>query len=227
MSKKICILAIFLTSLFINISYAQSPFGTKEQKVLSAYGRFYSEHDERISGANAQSQDFVTYGLDINAGKFYKKNVLSSIILGFSHNNTNREIAGNSFDEPRTFFNIGISQTYYTTLGKKFYFGIGGVLSGNYGKAEYTNGTTGTGEIKYYVGNFSIVPSLAFQINKRFVANLSTGNNFVAVNYVNSKRKETNAGVEDNSTNTNFGFNAGFNGSAFSNLNLGFSYLLK
>ena len=227
MKQKICIAIIVLLSISSGSLQAQQLFGAKGQKVLIASGNLYSEKDELINANINQKLDLFTYGLNLNYGKFYKKNVLSTANVGFARIMIERESLGVIIKEPRTFLNAGISQTYYTNLGKKFYFGIGGTLSGFYGKQEYSDGGTLRGINKYYVGNFSIIPSLSYQLNKRFVSNLSTGNNFIGLNYVNSKTTETSNMVDAKRSNTNFELTAGFTKSFLGNLNIGFSYLLK
>ncbi|HSR38836.1 MAG TPA: hypothetical protein VLL95_07975, partial [Phnomibacter sp.] len=124
-------------------------------------------------------------------------------------------------------FYFGYVSQYLLPLGKKF-FGTATLLS----KIGFTklnerielggnNDTNG----ELYRLSFGIQPGLAYQLSKRWIADVSIGN-LIAANFEHSRSRNSYNAAEYKNQNTSFNLNSIFSGNS-SYLGIGFRYILR
>lgn len=207
---------------------ANAQYGTAGQKVIGGSLGFYSGKNIGNSYPD-YSTNTNGFSLSANAGKFTKKNVLSSVAVSYGHSFVKHN-EPTSFTEGST-NNVAASysKTYFKEVAKKLFFGIGGSLGAGYytAKSSYLQNPTSSKSEGYGV-NLGIAPILAYQVSNRFVINCSPSTSFLTLNYSNSSTKYYPPNqLTTNSKSSSVSLNTGFFNSPLSNLTLGFSYLLK
>ena len=199
----------------------KAQFTEPGQKVLgSSISINTSEDNSTVGALNKQT----SFAINFIAGKFVKKNVLSSIKLSYQSQvykaitatNTNK-IALNSFAG-------SYSKTYYKEIAKKLYFGIGGNIVLSY---SYQNNMDMFKSKIYQIG-LGLYPTCSYQLTNRLMFNLSPSAGFFDLNYYYYTSKIISSGQTispDHFSTVNL--NTGFWNSPLSNILIGFSYLLK
>ena len=220
----------FLICLFFIVTTitVNAQFGTAGQKVIGGSLSFISGKNTDFSYPDYISKN-TGFSATLSAGKFTKKNVLSSFALSYGHSFLKQNTPGNIIKSNTNFMGASYSKTFFKEVAKKLFFGIGGSVGAGYN----------TGEINYRQNaerrksegfgiNIGIAPILAYQVSNRFVINCSPTASFLSLNY--SSSKTTYYRVNQNTTTDKSSFvylNTGFFNSPLSNISLGFSYLLK
>ena len=215
---------ILCACTFISFS-AKAQFGEEGQKVVGLAAQFYTGKENVTNNSVPNTYTNTNYSAQVSLGKFFKKNRLTSASIGYGRSQLYTNNSNNN-TQPYQFFNAAVRQTHYYPIAKKFFFGIGGELGAQYGKSTYLL-VNRYEENKNTTVGFYIIPSLSYQINKRFVATIQTGNDLLGIEYVHSTQDLTINNIKSSTVRNSFNLNAGVNSSLFNNTFVGFSYLLK
>lgn len=221
--------SILFSAVFIICAVtSQAQFTEQGQKVIGGTVNFNSSNYDNAINFNNDGKD-NNFGASINAGKFVKKNVLSTVSLSFLSRNSRR--ANQTVFTKQNLFTLSGSynRTYFKEIAKKFYFGIGGYFGLSYNQNKLTDQPyLNLNSYKAYQASIGLLPVLDYQLTKRLVVGLSPNTNFLALNYIYYKTKYTPANQpEQTGKITSVNLDAGFFSSPLSNLSLNFTYLLK
>lgn len=218
-----------LATLFISTSLiAEAQFTEPGQRIIGGTINFNTSNNANNynPGYESKGNDF---GLSIIAGKFVKKNVLSSVGLSFNNAISKRITPTDTTKNNIYAFSGSYSSTYFKEIAKRFYFGIRGSFGLSYSsykisETQVSNRSKSDG----YQASLGIAPVLSYQLTDRFVFNLSPSADFLNLNYNYSKIKyaQPNQPTQTGKS-SSFNFSAGFFSAPLSNLSFGFSYLLK
>lgn len=203
-------------------------FGAAGQTVVGGSISFYSG---KSTGPNYPDYVAKNTGFNVSAtaGKFTKKNVLSSFALSYGHSFAKQNIPSDITKSNLNSINAVYSKTYFKEVAKKIFLGIGGSVSAGYNAAKITyTQNTDWGKSEGYSVRIGIAPILAYQFSNRVVINCSTSASFLSLNYSYAKTKyyQANQFISTGKS-SSVNFDTGFFGSPFNNLSFGFSYLLK
>ncbi len=219
---------LFASIMLVAGITAKAQFTQPGQKVIGGTIGFNSGDNKSFSMPDTESKGRY-FSVSANAGKFKKKNVLTSLAV-FYNNNSNRHITPantNNFNSNAVFVNFG--KTYYKEIAKKLYVGLGGFIGVGYSSSSTKNTqNTSVSELDGYNIGFSIEPNMSYQLTDRFLVRVGPSANFLNLNYSYSKVSYTQAGQASTSGKIqNIGLNTGFFDSPLSNITVGFRYLLK
>lgn len=222
---KSFLICLFFIGTTITVN---AQFGTAGQKVIGGSLSFYSGKNTGIN-----YPDYISSSTGINvsatAGKFTKKNALSSFALSYGHSFLKQNAPANITKNNLNSISASYNKTYFKEVAKKLFFGIGGSVGAGYnaGKTTYTQNADRIKSEGYGI-NIGIAPILAYQVSNRFVINCSPSSSFLSLNYNNMNVKYYQANqITSTGKSSSVNFDTGFFGSPLNNLSLGFSYLLK
>ena len=219
---------LFLFFIFIfsvTISYAQ--FGVKGQKVLGGAVSFNTGQSMTSNNPGIKPTSNSLFA-SISLGKFTKHNTQNIISFSYGHgyvkNPSQNNISRNFTNS--VFLSYGI--TKYTRLAQKMFFGINGSVYGGYNNVKnYNTALPDVGKSDGLSLGIYVVPTFTYQLTNRLIISFGGSKDFLNLNYNNSKVKTYIPNQPTIISKTqNFNLNAGF-GSSLSDLNVGFSYLLK
>lgn len=201
---------------------SKAQFGEKGQRLIGGQlGGAYASTDY----TGGEKSNSVGANFTFSLGKFKKQNVLTSFSLITRYGFAERENAFGLVLSSNTYsLGLGYGKTYFKPLGKKIFFGIGGNVSALYTRNQNDLTASGPDEpLHNFTAALSLVPSLSYQVSKRFVANLSPGNSFLSLSLNFSEREVGSNKYSDRS----ISLNSGVWSAPLQNLSIGFSYLLK
>jgi hypothetical protein len=206
---------------------SKAQFGEKGQRLISAG---FGVNSLASSGNNQTLVNGSAINLNVSMGKFKKQNVLTSVAIYGGYLNSDNSNFSAGYNNKN--YNLGASfnKTHYKPIAKGLFVGIGGSAGVNYNYSRHISTIPNSPIItsKVYGVNFALAPSLSYQISKRFVANLSTGNSFLNAGYSYNDVITRETGLpKSKSKQQSIYLNAGFFSAPLQNLTVSFSYLLK
>jgi hypothetical protein len=214
---------IFLLT-FIN---SNAQFGTIGQKVVTgSLGINSGNNNSSVPDSRSTGTNLAIY---LGAGKFYKKNVLTSITLAFINGKVKNTTAVNTEYNKTHAGYLSFAKTYFKQIKEKLFFGIAGNVSAGYQFIKNTNNQNIDHTESYrYSGGIAITPILSYQLTKRLMVNGALATDFLSLNYNSSTTKFYSLSQPTSiQKSESFNFDTGLRGSFLSNFSVGFSYLLK
>ena len=218
----------FVTTMLAASLTATAQFTQPGQRVIGGTISFNSGNNlgNNQPGFDSKGNNF---SVGINAGKFKKKNVLTSVAVSYSHSLSKNISPINTTKNTYNAGYISFGKTYFKEIAKKLFVGLGGAVNLGYNEVVTENSPqiNETNSRGYSVG-IGIEPTLSYQLTERFLVNLGPSTDFLNLNYSNSKITYTQFG-QPNSTGSSqsVNLNTGFFDSPLSNVSIGFNYLLK
>jgi len=219
---------LFATIMLAACIAAKAQFTQPGQKVIGGSFGFNSGNNLSTGQPGYESKG-DNFFVSANAGKFMKKNVLTSVAVSYSNNSAKHISPTNTSNNNSNSVNVSFGKTYFKEIAKKIYVGLGGFVSMGYGNSVIKNTqSTDRSESEGYNIGFSIEPNMSYQLTDRFLLTVAPSANFLNLNYSYSKISYTQAGQPGSTGKSqNVNLNTGFFGSPLSNITVGFRYLLK
>lgn len=222
---KYSLLLLFVLTTY---SFAKAQFTEPNQKIVGGAFSLNAGNSTTTNspGAELKSTSFV---FSASYGKFVKKNWLSSFGIFYVHSNSKNISPTNSATNPVNNFSAFYSKTYFKSIAKKLYFGIGGSATIGYGTAIVKEtASTSNSKSQSLQASVGLFPLLSYQLTERFVVNLSPANHFLFLGYSYNTIKNMPANQPATTGKSqSLNIDGGFWASPLSNLSVGFSYLLK
>ena len=209
-------------------NYSMAQFSQAGQKLVNG-SVFFNSTNTTHSSLQGEVPQGSNVSLNLNAGKFNKTNVLTSIGVYYAHSTSKQVTPTNTSTNLINAVGLSYSKTYYKQLAKQLFIGIGGSIGSGYNSTIVKNdvATNGSKFKGYFVG-LNVAPILNYQITKRFVISVGASNNFLGIAYnYGTFANLLNNQVDNKSTFNSFNFNSSLGGSALRDLGFGVSYLLK
>lgn len=223
----------FILPIFLFLSsVANAQFTEPGQKLISGgIGLYQSKTSDEFNSPYYGSTDNNSYNINLAFGKFYHKNILTNLRLAYYHGNSsfiNNPINPDRIENIQNIVGVSYGRTWYKTVAKKLYFGIGGDIGPSYGWSKRKQSLNGYyNKTEAFAIALQLFPLLDYQLSKRFVAGINPGNNFLALTYQYEKSEaNTQAGIISGHR-TSAGLSSGFFSAPLSNINLTFKYLFK
>ena len=217
---------IFMLLFSATTTFGQ--FATKGQKVL---GGTLSFNTGKVS--NDLNPEMKPYGYNIGGGfalgKFCRQNLLKTVSFYYGHGYGKIETSNNVSRSYSNSFYLAYGLTKYKKFANNLFFGLGGNVYSGFNISNYYNGAgPDKGESHTFNIGVSITPSLSYQLNNRFVVNLTANSQFLSINYFTGTSKYSSLNQPTKKgTFQSFNLDAGFFGSDLKNFTFGFNYLLK
>lgn len=167
-------------------------------------------------------------GIGVGRQWVHKENRIRGFQIGYSYNKYTQDYQSATGEGSRSSngFNIGYISQYLLPFGKKFY-GTATILTQlSFGKQkeQYENNNFATKSENYGL-SFGIQPGLAYQLNKRWVADVTLGN-LVGAYLNHSRYRSTSTSNNFKDRSTSFNVNSMFSGNS-TFLGIGFRYILR
>ena len=209
-------------------NYSMAQFSQAGQKLVNG-SVFFNSSKSTQSPSQGETPRGSNVSLSLNAGKFKKANVLTSMGVNYGYSISKQVTPTNTSTNLINAVGLSYGKTYYKQLAKQLFVGIGGSIGAGYNSTivkndVFNNGSNFQG---YFIG-LDLSPILNYQITKRFVISAGFPSNFlgIAYRYGTVTYKQSNQ-VDNKSTFNSFNLNSNIGGSALRDLGFGFSYLLK
>ena len=222
--KFIVLLTIFIATGII----AKAQFLAPGQKVIS--GTFSIGNAKNLAKSGSTNKNISTnFSTGIKAGKFIKKNVLTSFALSHNYNSSKQISTTNTSKNIANGFSVSYGKTYFKGIAKKLYVGIGGSVGIGYNSSKQSNTQSlDIGKSEGYNIGFAVAPILSYQLTDRFLINCGPTADFFSINYNYAKTSYIlNNQTISSGKSQSLNLNTGFFSSPLSNIGFGFSYLLK
>jgi hypothetical protein len=225
-TKHFYILASVL--LLSNAGQAQI---SKGDKLLGGSIGFTHGSTSNFNGAVSADNSLTAINLGISYGKAVKNNIVNGFNAGFTFVNSpvstfDPATGANIFNNKIRQGTMGVFRRRYIPLGKNFYaFGqVGADLA--YSQNEYSQFSTGVISEKVvnksYVVNASLYPGFSYQLNNRFMLDLTMGS-LVNIGYAHNSRR-VNSQPAAPTSNTLY-LNSNLSLSSLGNISVGFRVL--
>jgi hypothetical protein len=203
----------------------------KGDKLLGGSIGFTRGNSNNFNGAVSADNSLTAINLGLSYGKAVKNNTVNGFNAGFTFINNpvstfDPATGANIYNNKIRSGTVGVFRRRYIPLGKNFYaFGqLGADFA--YTQNEYTQFNSGVISEKVvnksYVVNASLYPGFSYQLNNRFMLDLTLGS-LVNIGYANNTRR-VNSQPATPSTNT-FYLNSNLSLSSLGNISVGFRVL--
>ncbi len=217
MKQKFTLIALAFTgySLVVN--------GQIKKESLFLGGQVAYAHSKLdYSGAQADQKN-SSANLNVSIGKAVKENAVFGVILGYAPFTTSYSNGSNTVNSTTREYNLGIFYRQYHQLAKDFYFFTEAGAAYIASKQSNKDAVAGTdlGTIKQSGGQLSLMPGLSYRVLPKLHLEIVIPN-IVAAQYMVGKNN-TSAPLQKQ---TQFSFNSSLNSIGWSNLSVGFHFIL-
>ncbi|MCA0380848.1 MAG: hypothetical protein LCH58_01705 [Bacteroidetes bacterium] len=194
-------------------------------------GSFNIGAGNQESSNNNETLKNNNFGAGIGVGRqwVHKENRIRGFQIGYNYNSNTQNYQSVAGETKRTSntFNVGYVSQYLLPFGKKFY-GTATILSQfafSKQKEQYENNNNFATNGENYGLSVGIQPGLAYQLNKRWIADVTLGN-LVGANLNHSRYRSTSTTTNFKDRSTSFNLNSMFSGNS-TYLGIGFRYILR
>lgn len=222
--KTLC--TLLLSFVFVSVTNAQF---TPGQTLLTGQVSFNENNNNPYAlipnGFQKSSNLYTSFAIS----RFKNPLLLSGFGVGFSHQYQHYNDGVTPFDQ---IYRLNTLQVFYTrsklkSLAKNFYLSINGNAGVNYSNFTY-NSNNGQSETKgnTYGGEISGGLGVMYRIDKHFLVSMHL-TNLLDLSYTGGNSTYFNPTNSFKNTNHRFSFQTGFTSFSLSNIEVGFSYLIK
>lgn len=194
-------------------------------------GSFNIGAGNQESSNNNETLKNNNFGAGIGVGRqwVHKENRIRGFIIDYNYNSNTYDYLSAAGERKRTSnsFQVGYVSQYLLPFSKKFY-GTATILtqfSFSKHKEQFENNSINNTNGESYGLGLGIQPGLAYQLNKRWIADVTMGNLVGAyINHGRYSSTSTSNNYKDRST--SFNLNSMFSGNS-TYLGIGFRYILR
>jgi len=203
----------------------------KGTQLLTGNFNFNASNQETSSTYDSSNNKSFGAGIGVGRQWVHKENRIRGFQIGYSYDTYTQDRTNIAGVQKRTYnsFNVGYVSQYLLPFGKKFY-GTATLLSQfafSKQKQQYENTNDIESDGENYSLSFGIQPGLAYQLNKRWIADIVLGN-LISANLLHGRSRSSantnNSEYKDQST--SFNLNSIFSGNT-TYLSIGFRYILQ
>lgn len=190
-------------------------------------GSFNIGGSKQESNNNNESKR-IAAGIGVGRQWMHKENRIRGFIIDYNYNSNTYDYLSAAGETKRTSnsFQVGYVSQYLLPFGKKFY-GTATILtqfSFSKHKEQFENNSINNTNGESYGLGLGIQPGLAYQLNKRWIADVTMGNLVGA--YINHGRSRATSPNNYKDRSTSFNLNSMFSGNS-TFLGIGFRYILR
>ena len=201
----------------------------KGTQLLTGNFNIGASNQEQYYQYDTSKNKWFSTGVGVGRQWVHKENRIRGFQIGYDYTTSTHDrpsVPGENIRRDQS-FNVGYVSQYLLPFGKKFY-GTATLLSQfafTKMKAKNENNTEYGVDGESYSLSFGIQPGLAYQISKRWIADVTLGNLLAAyVNHSNSRTVSSTNNYREQIT--SFNLNSIFSGNS-SYLGIGFRYILR
>lgn len=190
-----------------------------------------------IGGSNQESSNTnesvkirnVNIGIGVGRQWVHKQNRIRGFQIGYNYSKYSQDYQSAAGEGTRSSngLNIGYTSQYLLPFGKKFY-GTATILTHfafSKQKEQFENNNNFATNGENYGLSLGIQPGLAYQLNKRWIADITLGN-LVGANLSHGRYRSTSSSNNFKDRTTSFNLNSMFSGNS-TFLGIGFRYILR
>lgn len=214
--------------LFLGVTNLQAQFN-KGTQLLTGNFNIGASNQEQYYQYDTSKNKWFSAGIGVGRQWVHKENRIRGFQIGYNYTTNTQDrpsVPGENIRKDQSFY-VGYVSQYLLPFGKKFY-GTATLLSQfaftklkvkNENNSEYgVDGET-------YSLSFGIQPGLAYQISKRWIADVTLGN-LIAANVNHNTSRTISSTTDYRNQSTSFNLNSIFSGNS-SYLGIGFRYILR
>jgi hypothetical protein len=201
----------------------------KGTQLLTGNFNIGASNQESLNNYDTSKSKSFGAGIGIGRQWVHKENRIRGFQIGYNYNTYTLDYLGIDGVNKRTYnsFNVGYVSQYLLPFGKKFY-GTATLLSQfafNKLKEQNENGSNFSVDGEIYTLSFGIQPGLAYQLNKRWIADVTLGS-LLAANVQHGRSRSNSGNSEYKDRSTSFNLSSIFSGNS-TFLGIGFRYILR